>query len=491
MNKSIKEDIFSLINESVLIEETDLANYSDKEIVFLAHLEQFMLNEDNPIITRPKLHEDYINIYKLAEVVQNLGGFDQVKENKKWKEVAKMMGSTHLHVSTFKSLKHSYTRYIEPFLKHIHSAVSKKCCKHFKKLIYLNINNFFLKRFLWKKPKPTIPPLKSDLTFLNPKKLKDITTPRKKPRMLPDIDEELEKTSSSENDSSSDSSFKVNRNLTKSAEPRNLENFDLPGKNTLIAKYQIGDKVLVKYHRNKKLYEAHIIDTKDTLDSTKYLIHYYGWNETYDEWIGTKKIVSKIDSLKPKSQIKSKRGRRPKQSPTNDTPRINEENQSDMKKKYRCTYNSLQDEYIQAVLANSLLEYQQNTGVTDESLEQIGPKTASNQSSDSNDETSLVQSPKSSEENAEQLNENLMNVIHDNSMIGVDVLETTSEESFTASKKIENNDANIKILESKKNKLVQYMDTVVELCKKRDYKQRERLLQDTIHILLDFNYRCR
>nr|XP_061798731.1 AT-rich interactive domain-containing protein 4A-like [Nerophis lumbriciformis] len=54
-----------------------------------------------------------------------------------------------------------------------------------------------------------------------------------------------------------------------------------------------GTKVRVKYGRGKtqKIYEAHIKKTDNDNGEHFYLVHYYGWNVRYDEWVKADRII--------------------------------------------------------------------------------------------------------------------------------------------------------------------------------------------------------
>ncbi|XP_061551900.1 AT-rich interactive domain-containing protein 4A isoform X2 [Phycodurus eques] len=58
-----------------------------------------------------------------------------------------------------------------------------------------------------------------------------------------------------------------------------------------------GTKVRVKYGRGKtqKIYEAHIKKTDTDNGEPFYLVHYYGWNVRYDEWVKADRIIWPAD----------------------------------------------------------------------------------------------------------------------------------------------------------------------------------------------------
>ncbi|KAL2099080.1 hypothetical protein ACEWY4_005560 [Coilia grayii] len=73
-----------------------------------------------------------------------------------------------------------------------------------------------------------------------------------------------------------------------------------------------GTKVRVKYGRGKtqKIYEANIKNTETDDGEVLYLVHYYGWNVRYDEWVKADRIIWPVDKggtkRKPKKKVKNK-----------------------------------------------------------------------------------------------------------------------------------------------------------------------------------------
>ncbi|EDL36561.1 mCG115181, partial [Mus musculus] len=69
-----------------------------------------------------------------------------------------------------------------------------------------------------------------------------------------------------------------------------------------------GTKVKVKYGRGKtqKIYEASIKSTEMDDGEILYLVHYYGWNVRYDEWVKADRIIWPLDKGGPKKKQKKK-----------------------------------------------------------------------------------------------------------------------------------------------------------------------------------------
>ncbi|XP_018619677.1 AT-rich interactive domain-containing protein 4A isoform X2 [Scleropages formosus] len=69
-----------------------------------------------------------------------------------------------------------------------------------------------------------------------------------------------------------------------------------------------GTKVKVKYGRGKtqKIYEANIKSTETDDGEVLYLVHYYGWNVRYDEWVKADRIIWPVDKGGTKRKQKKK-----------------------------------------------------------------------------------------------------------------------------------------------------------------------------------------
>uniref|UniRef100_A0A4W4GY33 ARID domain-containing protein n=1 Tax=Electrophorus electricus TaxID=8005 RepID=A0A4W4GY33_ELEEL len=73
-----------------------------------------------------------------------------------------------------------------------------------------------------------------------------------------------------------------------------------------------GTKVKVKYGKGKtqKIYEANIKNTETDDGEVLYLVHYYGWNVRYDEWVKADRIIWPVDKggtkKKQKKKVKNK-----------------------------------------------------------------------------------------------------------------------------------------------------------------------------------------
>ncbi|XP_056623551.1 AT-rich interactive domain-containing protein 4A isoform X2 [Triplophysa dalaica] len=69
-----------------------------------------------------------------------------------------------------------------------------------------------------------------------------------------------------------------------------------------------GTKVKVKYGKGKtqKIYEANIKNTETDNGDVLYLVHYYGWNVRYDEWVKADRIIWPVEKGGTKRKQKKK-----------------------------------------------------------------------------------------------------------------------------------------------------------------------------------------
>uniref|UniRef100_A0A8C9AU24 AT-rich interactive domain-containing protein 4A n=1 Tax=Prolemur simus TaxID=1328070 RepID=A0A8C9AU24_PROSS len=179
-----------------------------------------------------------------------------------------------------------------------------------------------------------------------------------------------------------------------------------------------GTKVKVKYGRGKtqKIYEASIKSTEIDDGEVLYLVHYYGWNVRYDEWVKADRIIWPLDKGGPKKKQKkkaknkedsekdekrdeerqkSKRGRPPLKStlssnmPYGLSKTANSEGKSDS-----CSSDSETEDPLEKNLINEELspdikeELDKNENLSDDKLDEENPKIAAHMLKE-NDRTQL------------------------------------------------------------------------------------------------------
>lgn len=160
----------------------------------------------------------------------------------------------------------------------------------------------------------------------------------------------------------------------------------------------------VKYGRGKtqKIYEASIKSTEIDDGEVLYLVHYYGWNVRYDEWVKADRIIWPLDKGGPKKKQKkkvknkedsekderrdeerhkSKRGRPPlkptlsSNMPYSLSKTANSEGKSDS-----CSSDSETEDLLEKSLINEELspdikeEFEKNENLSDDKLDEENPK---------------------------------------------------------------------------------------------------------------------
>ncbi|KAK2499155.1 hypothetical protein MC885_001596, partial [Smutsia gigantea] len=166
-----------------------------------------------------------------------------------------------------------------------------------------------------------------------------------------------------------------------------------------------GTKVKVKYGRGKtqKIYEASIKSTEIDDGEVLYLVHYYGWNVRYDEWVKADRIIWPLDKGGPKKKQKkkaknkddsekderrdeerqkSKRGRPPSKSalssnlPYGLSKAPNSEGKSDSCSSDSETEDLLEKNLMNEELSPDIKELEKNENVNDNKLDEENPKIA-------------------------------------------------------------------------------------------------------------------
>uniref|UniRef100_A0A7N5JPB6 AT-rich interactive domain-containing protein 4A n=1 Tax=Ailuropoda melanoleuca TaxID=9646 RepID=A0A7N5JPB6_AILME len=166
-----------------------------------------------------------------------------------------------------------------------------------------------------------------------------------------------------------------------------------------------GTKVKVKYGRGKtqKIYEASIKSTEIDDGEVLYLVHYYGWNVRYDEWVKADRIIwpldkggpkkkqkkkaknkedSEKDEKKDEERQKSKRGRPPLKStlssnmPYGLSKTPNSEGKSDSCSSDSETEDLLEKNLMNEELSPDIKELEKNENLNDDKLDEENPKIA-------------------------------------------------------------------------------------------------------------------
>ncbi|XP_047467690.1 AT-rich interactive domain-containing protein 4A [Mugil cephalus] len=311
---------------------------------FLQQLYKFMEDRGTPINKPPVLGYKDLNLFKLFRLVYLLGGCHKIESGTVWKQVYIDLGIPVLNSAASYNVKTAYRKYLYGFEEYCRSAsITFRTIHH---------NN--------PRPPTTPPSQKAE-------ELKDAGTPQMKAEPDDDKREEAESESESDKDEAKEtqmsprgkrrcvgSRMKVERELNSRPEKsgggggggenneeqhremrrrsnRRMDDSDKGSEDEEDDDEEeddedeererrrgersdeeedgdsvTGTKVKVKYGRGKtqKIYEAHIKKTDVDNGEQFYLVHYYGWNVRYDEWVKADRIIWPVEKGTKKRQRK-------------------------------------------------------------------------------------------------------------------------------------------------------------------------------------------
>ncbi|XP_008275326.1 AT-rich interactive domain-containing protein 4A [Stegastes partitus] len=293
---------------------------------FLQQLYKFMEDRGTPINKPPVLGYKDLNLFKLFRLVYHLGGCHKIESGTVWKQVYMDLGIPVLNSAASYNVKTAYKKYLYGFEEYCRSAsITFRTIHH---------NN----------PRPPAPPANQKPAGAEPK---ETPTPQVKAEPVDENREETESESESEKEEVKEmqssprgrrrcvgSRVKVEREAPSRPEKRGENSEEQQREVRRRSNRRMDDsekgsdededeeddeddeddgerrrgdrtdededgdsvtgtKVRVKYGRGKtqKIYEAHIKKTDVDNGEQFYLVHYYGWNVRYDEWVKADRII--------------------------------------------------------------------------------------------------------------------------------------------------------------------------------------------------------
>ncbi|CAI5697293.1 unnamed protein product [Oreochromis niloticus] len=309
---------------------------------FLQQLYKFMEDRGTPINKPPVLGYKDLNLFKLYRLVYHLGGCHKIESGTVWKQVYIDLGIPVLNSAASYNVKTAYKKYLYGFEEYCRSAaITFRTIHH---------NN----------PRPPATPASQKAAGAA---LTESSTPTVKVETVVDKQEEVESESESEKEDVKErqssprgrrrcvgSRVKAERETSSKLDKRgpgegenreeqqrevrrrsNRRNDDSErgsdddeededdeeeeegerrrgdrSENEEDGDTVTGTKVRVKYGRGKtqKIYEAHIKKTDNDNGEQFYLVHYYGWNVRYDEWVKADRIIWPVEKATKKRQKK-------------------------------------------------------------------------------------------------------------------------------------------------------------------------------------------
>nr|XP_057947006.1 AT-rich interactive domain-containing protein 4A-like isoform X2 [Doryrhamphus excisus] len=304
---------------------------------FLQQLYKFMEDRGTPINKPPVLGYKDLNLFKLFRLVYQHGGCRKIESGTVWKQVYMDLGIPVLNSAASYNVKTAYKKYLYGFEEYCRSA-----CITFRTVHHNNPRSPKAQSI----PRPTRPEVGVATPKEEPPEDKDVqaesesesdkeelkerqTSPRGRRRCggvaaKMDMPVRPDKAAEENSDEPREARRRSNRHLDESErgsdeddeeedegededDDDDEEELDEEEENELERRRAhrsedddddngdsvTGTKVRVKYGRGKtqKIYEAHIKKTDMDNGEHFYLVHYYGWNVRYDEWVKADRII--------------------------------------------------------------------------------------------------------------------------------------------------------------------------------------------------------
>ncbi|XP_042720642.1 AT-rich interactive domain-containing protein 4A [Lagopus leucura] len=346
-------------NEEVLPEEELDPEERDN---FLQQLYKFMEDRGTPINKPPVLGYKDLNLFKLFRLVYQQGGCDNIESGAVWKQIYMDLGIPILNSAASYNVKTAYRKYLYGFEEYCRSAnIQFRTIHHNEPKVVEDVQKHEEPMEESVKEEQKMPPTeakkeaeenyssseseKEEIELRSPRgrrRLARDTTPAKKEseddktqdklkdnnKENKDIEETLENAEKKENETllgrkstpkQKEKKIKKQEDSDKESdedEERQREREEIENKGESEGEEDeedtepclTGTKVKVKYGRGKtqKIYEASIKSTETDDGEVLYLVHYYGWNVRYDEWVKADRIIWPVDKGGPKRKQKKK-----------------------------------------------------------------------------------------------------------------------------------------------------------------------------------------
>uniref|UniRef100_A0A8C7T6B5 AT-rich interactive domain 4A n=1 Tax=Oncorhynchus mykiss TaxID=8022 RepID=A0A8C7T6B5_ONCMY len=315
---------------------------------FLQQLYKFMEDRGTPINKPPVLGYKDLNLFKLFRLVYHQGGCDKIESGSVWKQIYIDLGIPVLNSAASYNVKTAYRKYLYGFEEYCRSA-----CIVFRTIHHSEdppasqsqTEEKAAQILEVKECQGPTPSIKTESVAAmedKPGRRRCTVTPVKaevkEPSKLEKIKEKEEQsgvgeTSGEETGGPRDGTRSDGGDTPGNRRSRRLEESDKEsedeeeledeedserrvgerGEDEDSEDSVTGTKVKVKYGRGKtqKIYEANIKKAEnDDGGDVLYLVHYYGWNVRYDEWVKADRIIWPVDKggtkKKQKKKVKNK-----------------------------------------------------------------------------------------------------------------------------------------------------------------------------------------
>lgn len=333
---------------------------------FLQQLYKFMEDRGTPINKPPVLGYKDLNLFKLFRLVYHQGGCGNIDSGAVWKQIYMDLGIPILNSAASYNVKTAYRKYLYGFEEYCRSAnIQFRTIHHHEPKVKEEKKDFedSMDEALKEAPEMPLLDVKSepeentDSNSESDREDTELKSPRGRRKIVRDancikkeIEEEkiedkflrddLENKDAGDDDDDGDPAAKREHELLfgRKSTPKNKEKkikkpedserdsdeeeeksqereetesrCDSEGEDEEddTEPCLTGTKVKVKYGRGKtqKIYEASIKSTEMDDGEILYLVHYYGWNVRYDEWVKADRIIWPLDKGGPKKKQKKK-----------------------------------------------------------------------------------------------------------------------------------------------------------------------------------------
>ncbi|XP_060609817.2 AT-rich interactive domain-containing protein 4A [Anolis sagrei] len=329
---------------------------------FLQQLYKFMEDRGTPINKPPVLGYKDLNLFKLFRLVYQQGGCDNIESGAVWKQIYMDLGIPILNSAASYNVKTAYRKYLYGFEEYCRSAnIQFRTIHHNEPKIIQVVQKQEEPMEENMKEEPEMSPVEvqneveeNDGSGESEKEDVEQISPRGRRRLVRDVavakkESEDEKTQDKLKDSNKENNVDEDMSSNNNVEKRENE-MTLGGKKATPKQKEkkakpeeesdgdsedeeerreelenqgesegeegeddsepclTGTKVKVKYGRGKtqKIYEASIKSTENDDGEVLYLVHYYGWNVRYDEWVKADRIIWPAEKGGSKKKQKKK-----------------------------------------------------------------------------------------------------------------------------------------------------------------------------------------
>ncbi|XP_069888783.1 AT-rich interactive domain-containing protein 4A isoform X2 [Dipodomys merriami] len=357
-NDEEKEKEAKKEEEEVLEEELD----PEERDNFLQQLYKFMEDRGTPINKPPVLGYKDLNLFKLFRLVYHQGGCNNIDSGAVWKQIYMDLGIPILNSAASYNVKTAYRKYLYGFEEYCRSAnIQFRTIHHHEPKVKVekkDIEEPMEEALKVDQEMPLIevksePEENIDTNSESEREETELKSPRGRRKIARDANSikketEEEKTEDKLKDDTENKDLEDDyetaekrenelllgrKNTPKQKEKKIKKQEDSEGdsdeeeeKSHEREESEIkcgsegedddedaepcltGTKVKVKYGRGKtqKIYEASIKSTEIDDGEILYLVHYYGWNVRYDEWVKADRIIWPLDKGGPKKKQKKK-----------------------------------------------------------------------------------------------------------------------------------------------------------------------------------------